>query len=281
MLSADQFAGAPLFTGGAFLPSQSIDSSISPTKIRTPNTLIPMTAKQIIEAYHSSEDKPAIIVDGIELANVKLVGLVMNMMERDTEVSFTLDDGTGRIDFRRWANESSDTGDTAFIQNGIYVKVHGHLRGFQGKRHALAFSVQLLTDFNDIVLHFLECIHIHLGHIRVKVLPFFEGDTARMQMNINIGQSFSNGREYLAPFPNQFLAHSTMDGSGKDVYSLVLKMFQEPAMLASEHGLHVDELFRRLGLPKNQIMEAINYLVDVGHIYSTVDEYHFKSANNC
>ncbi|XP_028553704.1 replication protein A 32 kDa subunit A isoform X5 [Dendrobium catenatum] len=251
MLSADQFAGAPLFTGGAFLPSQSIDSSISPTKsqIRTPNTLIPMTAKQIIEAYHSSEDKPAIIVDGIELANVKLVGLVMNMMERDTEVSFTLDDGTGRIDFRRWANESSDTGDTAFIQ--------------------------LLTDFNDIVLHFLECIHIHLGHIRVK------GDTARMQMNINIGQSFSNGREYLAPFPNQFLAHSTMDGSGKDVYSLVLKMFQEPAMLASEHGLHVDELFRRLGLPKNQIMEAINYLVDVGHIYSTVDEYHFKSANNC
>ncbi|KAH0459755.1 hypothetical protein IEQ34_012569 [Dendrobium chrysotoxum] len=222
MLSADQFAGAPLFTGGAFLPSQSIDSSISPTKsqIRTPNTLIPMTVKQIIEAYHSSEDKPTIIVDGIELANVKLVGLVMNRMERETEVSFTLDDGTGRIDFRRWANVSSDTGDTAFIQP--------------------------LTDFNDIVLHFLECIHIHLGHIRVKVLPFFEGDTARMQMNINIGPSFSNGRDS-----------------------------------ASEHGLHVDELFRRLSLPKNQIMEAINYLVDVGHIYSTVDEYHFKSANNC
>ncbi|XP_020578611.1 replication protein A 32 kDa subunit B-like isoform X2 [Phalaenopsis equestris] len=270
MLSADQFAGASLFTSGVFLPSQSLDSSISPTKSRAPQTLIPITVKQLIEAYHSSEDKSTIIVDGI-----KLVGLVMNRMDRDTEVSFTVDDGTGQIDIRRWANESSDASDSAFIQNGVYVKVHGHLRGFQGKRHALAFSVQPLTDFNDIVLHFVECIHLHLWHVRLK------GDTVRTQMIINTGTQFPNGRDYLAHFPNQFVAHSTVDGSGKDVYSLVFRVFQEPAILASEHGLHVDELFRRLNLPKNQIMDAINYLVDVGRIYSTVDEYHFKSAINC
>ncbi|XP_020578612.1 replication protein A 32 kDa subunit A-like isoform X3 [Phalaenopsis equestris] len=249
MLSADQFAGASLFTSGVFLPSQSLDSSISPTKSRAPQTLIPITVKQLIEAYHSSEDKSTIIVDGVELANIKLVGLVMNRMDRDTEVSFTVDDGTGQIDIRRWANESSDASDSAFIQP--------------------------LTDFNDIVLHFVECIHLHLWHVRLK------GDTVRTQMIINTGTQFPNGRDYLAHFPNQFVAHSTVDGSGKDVYSLVFRVFQEPAILASEHGLHVDELFRRLNLPKNQIMDAINYLVDVGRIYSTVDEYHFKSAINC
>ncbi|KAK8954909.1 Replication protein A 32 kDa subunit A [Platanthera zijinensis] len=142
MMVADQFAGVPLFAGGTFMPSQSTESSISPSKIRTPQTLIPVTVKQIIEAYRSIEDKSAIVVDGVELANMRLVGLVMNRTERATEVSFTLDDGTGRIDIIRWANESTDTAEAALIRNGIYVMVHGHLRGFQGKRHAIAFSVQ-------------------------------------------------------------------------------------------------------------------------------------------
>ncbi|KAK8968081.1 Replication protein A 32 kDa subunit A [Platanthera guangdongensis] len=35
-------------------------------------------------------------------ARMRLVGLVMNRTERATEVSFTLDDGTGRIDITRW-----------------------------------------------------------------------------------------------------------------------------------------------------------------------------------
>ncbi|KAK8968477.1 Replication protein A 32 kDa subunit A [Platanthera guangdongensis] len=275
MMVADQFAGAPLFAGGAFMPSQSTESTISPSKIRTPQTLIPVTVKQIIEAYRSIEDKSAIVVDGVELANMRLVGLVMNRTERATEVSFTLDDGTGRIDITRWANESTDTAEVALIRNGIYVMVHGHLRGFQGKRHAIAFSVQSLTDFNDIVLHFVECVHVHLGHNRLK------GGIARMEM-VNMNSPFPNGmREQLAAFPSQVVAHSIMDGPAVEIYNLVLRMFQEPAILALEQGLHVEELFRRLSLPKNQIMDALNYLADVGHIYSTVDEYHFKFANNC
>ena len=33
---------------------------------------------------------------------VTLVGLVTSKVERVTDVSFTLDDGTGRIDINRW-----------------------------------------------------------------------------------------------------------------------------------------------------------------------------------
>ncbi|KAG0468671.1 hypothetical protein HPP92_017999 [Vanilla planifolia] len=216
-MAADQFSGCTL------MPSQFTEFSISPSKIRTPLTLIPVTVKQIIEAYSSSEDKSSITVDGVNLANVRLVGLAMNKVERDSEVSFTLDDGTGRIEMNRWANETSDTDEVASIQNGAYVKVHGHLRGFHGKRHALAFSVQSLADFNDIALHFIECIYVHLEHVRLK------GGPTQLQLNISMSAPSMNG--YLAPFPNQFLAHSSTNDFGNDIYNLVLGTFHEPAML--------------------------------------------------
>ncbi|KAE9464254.1 hypothetical protein C3L33_03838, partial [Rhododendron williamsianum] len=40
---------------------------------------------------------------------VTLVGMVFNKAERVTDVSFVIDDGTGRIDCNRWVNEAVDT----------------------------------------------------------------------------------------------------------------------------------------------------------------------------
>lgn len=80
---------------------------------------------------------------------------------------------------------------------------------------------------------------------------------------------------------------------------------------AREHGLHVDEIVQRLGIPMDKIKslfvlsfhsiislyivfacvpnryiycffcrDAIEYHVDIGNIYSTIDENHYKSACN-
>ncbi|KAK9105311.1 hypothetical protein Scep_022155 [Stephania cephalantha] len=46
------------------------------------------------------------LVTGIR---VTIIEMVSNKAERVTEVSFYLDDGTGRIDCHRWMNESIDS----------------------------------------------------------------------------------------------------------------------------------------------------------------------------
>ncbi|KAK1291248.1 Replication protein A 32 kDa subunit A [Acorus calamus] len=248
MYGGSQNDGNSLFSGGGFMPSQATqtpDSGVSPAKSRGTQGVLPLTVKQISEAFHSSDDKSGFVIDGVDASNVRLLGMVTKKMERVTDVSFTLDDGTGRIDVNRWVNEAAETNEMAAITNGMYVKVNGNLKGFQGKRHVVAFSVRPVTDFNDITNHFLECIHIHLCNTRLQ---------------------------YSAP--------SSMGGSENDIYNLVLGVFQEPASVASEHGLHVDEVARRLGIPMNKIKDAINYHVDIGHIYSTIDDNHFKSACN-
>jgi replication factor A2 len=101
---------------------------------------------------------------------VRLVGRMLNKLDRVTDVSFTLDDGTGRVPVNRWwdamyrfivlnklwiiswlctdfyfflrENDSTDTKEMADIQNGDYVIVNGGLKGFQGKRQVVAYSVR-------------------------------------------------------------------------------------------------------------------------------------------
>jgi replication factor A2 len=110
---------------GAFSPSQF-----------TPSSTTPLTVKQIADAQlaGAGEKGAPFAVDGVETANVctdsdtllllgslcvrsrdwllmwirlpglqiRLVGTVSGKAERATDVSFTLDDGTGRLDFIRW-----------------------------------------------------------------------------------------------------------------------------------------------------------------------------------
>lgn len=90
-----------------------------------------MTVKQINESSHSGGEKSGIVINGVEITNVQslqifrflryreftqlsgkmfldlvqvsLVGLVCDKdVSKVTEVKFTLDDGTGRIDCKRW-----------------------------------------------------------------------------------------------------------------------------------------------------------------------------------
>ncbi|WOL05348.1 replication protein A 32 kDa subunit A-like [Canna indica] len=262
--------------GGGFSfsqASQNPDSSIS--KNRGASGVIPLTVKQISEALEFADDKSSLKVDGVDATNIRLLGLVMSKMERSTDVTFTLDDGTGRIDVIRWVNETSDSNETAVLQNGMYVSVNGSLKGFQDKKRAVAFSVRPVTDYNAVALHFIQCIHLHLWNTKQK------GEGASQQhptFSMATTASLNGLKEPQPPVSSQTLGSASTNGSETDAYKMVLNVFQEPAGLASDHGLHIDEVAKRLGLPLKKIKEAIDYYVDIGHIYSTIDDYHFKSA---
>ncbi|KAM0950101.1 putative replication protein A [Dioscorea sansibarensis] len=280
MYSSQHDGGAALFSGGGFMPSQATQTPESSfSKSRGVQGVIPLTVKQISEAYHSNDDKSNFVVDGVEASNVRLLGLVMNKAERVTDVTFTLDDGTGRIDVNRWCGLMKPQIRMRwllFSKNGMYVIINGSLKGFQGKKHVVAFSVRPVVDFNHITLHFIECIHVHLDNTRPKGAGLPQAQSSSMVQN----PIKNDVKVYQNSLPNQLSSSTGAKGSETDIYKLVLDVFQEPANLARDHGLHVDEVVQRLGIPFNKIKDAIDYHVDVGHIYSTIDDNHFKSACN-
>ncbi|XP_077239856.1 replication protein A 32 kDa subunit A-like isoform X4 [Tasmannia lanceolata] len=248
---ASQFDGNTLFSGGGFMPSQSTqnaDLGFSPAKSRINQCLLPLTVKQISETYQS-DDKSNFVIDDIEVNNVTLLGMVSNKVEKVTDVSFSLDDGTGRVEVHRWTNDSAESNEVAVIQP--------------------------VTDYDEVAYHFIQCIHAHLCNKRLQ-----GGAPTQSQTNSVTTSPYQNGSNGLQnSVSNQFSVDKGMDKSS-DFDQMVLATFLEPNAIAEESGLHVDEIAKRLGVPKNKVMESINYHIDMGNIYSTIDDDHFKSTRD-
>ncbi|KAF0931751.1 hypothetical protein E2562_005738 [Oryza meyeriana var. granulata] len=272
-----------LFGGGGFMPSQSTSATEGGgggafPKARNAQTLLPLTVKQIMDASQTNDDKSNFAVNGMEVSTVRLVGRMLNKLDRVTDVSFTLDDGTGRILVNRWENDSTDTKEMADIQNGDYVIVNGGLKGFQGKRQVVAYSVRLVTNFNDVTHHFLHCIHVHLELTRLK--PKVNTNTAagtHNQTMLRDGMAYNQG-----PLPNQASTFSAPQntGIGTDISNLVLNVFHDPAVINDEHGVSLDYVSSRLNLPEDTVRNIILEQVDQGHLYATIDDNHYKSTMN-
>ncbi|KAG2662738.1 replication protein A 32 kDa subunit A-like [Panicum virgatum] len=267
----------PDLSPSQFTSSQSQNDAAAPSKMRGASSTMPLTVKQIDDAHQSATgDKGApFLVDGVETANIRLVGMVNGKAERTTDVSFTLDDGTGRLDFIRWVNDASDSSETAAVRNGMYVSVIGSLKGLQERKRATAFSVGPVTDFNEVTLHFIQCVRMHIENTKSKV-----GSPARTSSSVGVSASnvFSESSTPTSLESNPATVTTEANGNDTDLNTQVLNIFREPANIESEHGVHIDEVVKRLKLPEEKIKEAIDYNVNVGHIYSTIDDFHFKSA---
>uniref|UniRef100_A0A0D9VIN1 Replication protein A C-terminal domain-containing protein n=2 Tax=Leersia perrieri TaxID=77586 RepID=A0A0D9VIN1_9ORYZ len=272
-----------LFSGGGFMPSQSTNAVEGSggggfPKSRNAQTLLPLTIKQIMDASQTNDDKSNFAVNGMEVSTVRLVGRMFNKVDRVTDVSFTLDDGTGRIHVNRWENDSTDTKEMNNINDGDYVIVNGGLKGFQGKRQVVAYSARPVTNFNDVTHHFLHCIHVHLELTRSK--PQGKANTATGTPNqamLRDGMAYNQGS-----LPNQASTFSAPQntGSASDISKLVLSVFHDPTVMNDEHGISVDYVSKRLNLPEDAVRKIIQEEYEKGHLYATIDDHHYKSTMN-
>ncbi|KAL4582031.1 hypothetical protein LXL04_006568 [Taraxacum kok-saghyz] len=278
-MNVSQFDGAAAFSGGGFMPSQTTQTTDSApaafSKKTDTHTLIPLTVKQINNALLSNDDKVNFLIDGVDVNNVKLIGTITNKAERVTDVSFAIDDGTGRIDCNRWMNEPIDTKEMDALAEGTYVRVHGQLKGFQGKKQLVVFGIKPVVDFDEITHHFVECIYVHSYNTKLLKQQASTSNGNQYQ----VPPSSINAQAYQTAPPNQFAGQYVADGlTGVD--KLVLNYLQQPASLAREGGIHQDELAQQLKIPKETIMMAIEGLVQEGLLYSSIDDFHFKSTGN-
>ncbi|XP_041997334.1 replication protein A 32 kDa subunit A-like isoform X2 [Salvia splendens] len=278
MYGNSQFDGNAAFSGGGFMPSQATPTAdpSSPAKNREAQGLLSLTVKQIRGAFQASDDKANFLADGVDVNSVKLVGLLFEKTERVTDVSFVLDDGTGRIDCHRWVQEALDTKEMELLSNGTYVKIHGHLKGFHGVKQLVVYSVRGITDYNEIPNHFAECIYVHSYNTRARIqdAPQATGQLPNPAVNTP-----SKGYQPTSSNNSQFPVQPIVDGM-KGIDKLVLNYMQLPSCIGKENGVHRAEIAKHLNVPEHKIIEAIASLDAEGLIYSTIDEFHFRSTVN-
>lgn len=121
-----------------------------------------MTIRQIKTASQPHPDSD-FKVDGVELGQLSLCAVVRNIAQHATNVSYTVEDGTGTIEVRQWLdNSSDDNGKASDVVMNSYIRVLGTVKAFQNKRSVSAGHIRRVDNYNEVLFHKLETVWVHL-----------------------------------------------------------------------------------------------------------------------
>ncbi|KAF0691496.1 Aste57867_17298 [Aphanomyces stellatus] len=271
--------------GGGYMESQSTPQKQGAgSNSRDNQTLTPLTVRQLVAAIERGDDNPQ--VDGKELSNIHLVGLLTEVAHNSTTISFVLNDGTGTFPARYFLQGEDDPYQQQLVESlvdGVYVSTVGTLRSFGGKTSLSSFTVIPVENFNQVTHHFLECIYTHLRNVNGP-----QGGANAPKQDFNMGdQSSGFGGGFNAFGGGQSSKAFGAQATNYNNYGASDSGFSDPAQQAIldilgasslDMGLSVDQIKQQLQgrLSDAQLRDALNYLTNEGHIYSTIDENHFK-----
>lgn len=151
-------------------------------------------------------------------------------------------------------------------------RVIGSVRTNQEKKTVMVFRIIQLEDPAEIEGHSLEVTHAKLKIRQVR---------EKENYNINGGSGAEGGglsNSMVGGYGNGLSNQQMSSGNsfGNPKHDLVYKMVSG---CQREEGINRDELEQQLKgkVNKQEITDSLDYLSGEGHIYSTIDDDHFKS----
>lgn len=252
--------------GGAGGYTQSPGGFGSPTPSQTEKKsrarghhIIPCTISQLLSANMVNE---VFKVGNVEISQVTIVGVIRHAEKAPSSVVYKIDDMTAApMDVRQWADLEDPSDENTVVPPETYVKVAGHLTPFQNKKNLIAFKVMPLEDMNEFTAHMLEVVNAHMMLNRTNSQP-------------SAGRaSISNPGMGEAGNFNNFMPANGLTVVQNQVLNLI-KACPRP------EGLNFQDLKSQLQhMTLSSIKQAVDFLSNEGHIYSTVDDEHFKSTD--
>jgi len=229
--------------------------------------ILPCTVAHVLTAEQQDD---RFMVGKVELHQVTLVGLVRTVKEAATRLDYDIDDMTGPpLEVRQFVDNDENSPDeerTAPMRENTYVRVFGHVRAFNQKRSVVAFRMVPILDMNELTTHLLEVIHSHLSLTKQPAA----GQTSTTS-NASVMDTTAPG-EYAGAQGGDNMNGLTPT---QQQVSLVIKSCTD------DQGVNVNFITQKLrGIPQKAIMEALEFLSSEGHIYSTIDDEHFKSTDS-
>ncbi|XP_040909722.1 replication protein A 32 kDa subunit-like isoform X2 [Toxotes jaculatrix] len=196
-----------------------------------------------------------------QLNQVSVVGVIREYSPSVTNILFSVDDMTGPpISVKQWVN-AEDSGLMMFASPGTYVRVTGNLRSFRGERSLLAMNMRCIKDLNEITSHMLEVVQAHMQLFR-KVFD----------VNMNTTLTSLSGRSG---------GGDPVDISPKDLFTNQDRVLHVIRKFSPDDGISFHDLKTHLdSLSEADLRSALTFLVNEGHVFSTIDEHHFKSTEH-
>ncbi|XP_077431572.1 replication protein A 32 kDa subunit [Vanacampus margaritifer] len=256
-------AGGYTQSPGGFA-SPSLSQGEKKTRTRS-SQIIPCTVSQLMSASQLDE---TFKVGEVEVAQVTLVGIIRSTDKSMTNIQYKVDDMTcAPMDVKQWVDTEDPGVDGSVLPPGTYVKVSGNLRSFQNNRSVVAFRVRPLEDMNEITSHMLEVVQAHMALSKPQTSAGTSSYTSSVPQRTtasNMDSGYAGARE---------MVNNGLSASQNQVLSLI-KGCPDPQGI----GLH-DLKTRVPNLSMTAIKQVVEFLSNEGHIFSTIDEDHYKSTD--
>lgn len=259
--------------GGGFMPGSQSNDSPGMKRTYGKDTLRPVTIKQLLDAHHPHPDAEYFVIDGSEATQVTFVGQIRNISTQTTNVTYKLDDGTGIMEVKVWIDaeaymhedENAANAKPKPVEQG-YARVWGRLKAFNNKRHVGANIIRPVQDYNEIQYHLLEAtvVHLHFTRGPPEAMQQQKGGAAQANGAANGDFGAQQGQQQQGG-GGQLPAGTSM--SARKVYTTIKNIPQ------SHEGLHMQQIATESGLEIGEVIRAGDELVNLGVIYTTVDEH--------
>lgn len=223
-----------------------------------------MTIKQIIDAEPAYAGDASFRIDGLDVKQVTIVGMVRAINPQTTNITYKIDDGTGVIEVKQWLDAdktAEETATPAFAEED-YVRVWGRLKSFSNKRHVGAHVIKPVRDFNEVSYHLLEATYVHLFFTRGGP----PGDGGVQQGG---GGGGDGGGDSMFVDQGDDARYRGYSAKAKKVYDYIQRSGNPT------EGIHMQVIAREAGMTIQDVMAGADELQSHGTIYTTMDDETF------
>ncbi|EFI28370.1 hypothetical protein CC1G_13904 [Coprinopsis cinerea okayama7 len=251
--------------GGGYLPGSPFSATASPgggQKSELSASLRPMTIAQLNKATQLHPEAEWRL-DDIEVGQVTIVGQILSIQQQATNSVYAIVDGTGTIEARQWLNTDTDGSIQQGLKENIYVRVAGNLKAFNSRRYINTTHIRPITDPHELYFHILESMTVTLSFERG--VPAAPGSAKGKDVVMADASVYNVGSTATS---DQF-SHLPV------LQRQIVRFLQENS--TSDEGVHVSAIARAVGSGNDaqKISDALDKLMDAGHVYTTLDESHF------
>ena len=246
---------------------------------------LPLSLSLSLSPPHPLDPLPLFLKTPLQLT---LVGKILDASEHASSTVLRVDDGTGIVSVKYWGDNDDEAGEgdgaaarRAAWQPGAYIRVHGNLRAFDGARSFVAFNVRPVADHNEISFHLAQCMLQH-AHLSSKVGGGGSGSGTAIAATAGGAAAAAGAGPVAKADPAAGAAGGDPNAVGADGLTGAQReaKAQVAALGGGPQGAAVDDVVAALAgrFAEALVRDAVAFLLEEGHLYSTVDENHVKVA---
>ncbi|CAF0775509.1 unnamed protein product [Brachionus calyciflorus] len=231
--------------------------------------IVPVTGQTINLCSQVEGESSIYEYNHLRFNQICIIGLIRNVIKRANDVTYLIDDmTTPEIHVKLQADEADDMETdepkpqlSQFMENQ-YVKVFGIIKSLQNQKIVQAFRILPIKELNEITHHILDCMNASIYYVSKGSC-----DNLDMHMGNPIRESNTGFGD------NAGLSTSGLNG----LYSNISNLIKQSK---NSEGVHIRDICAHYkNYPESKIREALEFLSTEGHVYSTIDDEHFKSTD--